>query len=216
MQRVGVISDTHGLVRPEAARALHGCDSIIHAGDVTDPEVLETLRAIAPLTAVRGNNDRGAWAAGLATSELMRIEDVHIYVIHDLQEIEIDPPRANEVLVTWKAAGLCHSDEHMVTGDMVPPDEAPEDTATPVTTNPTTDASAAPRLNSFLIGDRSSLAPAWGAHAHLGATLPVPAALGEPPIRGWCSEVPTPLGHGQTSTNKSLPSASASRRRSPA
>jgi uncharacterized protein len=62
---VGVISDTHGLIRPEALAAMHGADHIVHAGDVGGPEVLAALRAIAPLTAVRGNNDTGAWATGL-------------------------------------------------------------------------------------------------------------------------------------------------------
>jgi putative phosphoesterase len=99
MQRIGVISDTHGLVRPEALEHLRGCDSIIHAGDVTDAVVLEAMRAIAPLTVVRGNNDRGPWASQLPTSELVRVEDVHIYVIHDLHEIDIDPVAAGVSVV---------------------------------------------------------------------------------------------------------------------
>jgi putative phosphoesterase len=65
MKRVGVISDTHGLLRPEAAAFLRGSDFLIHAGDIGDAEILKTLAAIAPITAVRGNNDKGPWAASL-------------------------------------------------------------------------------------------------------------------------------------------------------
>ena len=69
MPRIGVISDTHGLVRPQALRALRGVDLIVHAGDVGTPEVLDALRAIAPVVAVRGNNDRGRWANALAETK---------------------------------------------------------------------------------------------------------------------------------------------------
>src|SRR5882762_4041832 len=71
MPRIGVISDTHGLVRPEALRALAGADLIVHAGDVGAPEVLDALRAVAPVVAVRGNNDRGRWARALAETEVV-------------------------------------------------------------------------------------------------------------------------------------------------
>ena len=91
MLRIGLISDTHGLLRPEVLDFLRGSDHIVHGGDVCDAGVLEKLRAIAPLTAVRGNNDRGAWAAGLRESELVRLGDVFLYAIHDLAEIDIEP-----------------------------------------------------------------------------------------------------------------------------
>jgi len=83
MPRIGVISDTHGLVRPEALRALAGADLIVHAGDVGTPEVLEALRAVAPVVAVRGNNDRGRWARALAETEVVERSGRSLYVLHD-------------------------------------------------------------------------------------------------------------------------------------
>ena len=89
--RIGLISDTHGLLRPEVLDFLRGSDHIVHGGDVCDPSVLEALRAVAPLTAVRGNNDRGAWAESLRESELVRLGEIFLYAIHDLAEIDIEP-----------------------------------------------------------------------------------------------------------------------------
>ena len=97
--RIGLISDTHGLLRPEVLDFLRGSDHIVHGGDVCDAAVLEKLRAIAPVTAVRGNNDRGAWAAGLRESELVRLGDVFLYAIHDLAEIDIEPRAAGVQVV---------------------------------------------------------------------------------------------------------------------
>jgi hypothetical protein len=88
---VGVISDTHGLVRPQALAALAGVDAIIHAGDVGAPEVLEALRRIAPVTAVRGNNDRAPWADALPETAVLDVGAAHLYVLHDRQELAIDP-----------------------------------------------------------------------------------------------------------------------------
>jgi putative phosphoesterase len=91
-RRIGVISDTHGLLRPEAVAALAGVERIIHAGDIGGPEILASLAAIAPLTAVRGNNDRGAWASALAATEVVDAGDgILIYVIHDAGELDLDP-----------------------------------------------------------------------------------------------------------------------------
>lgn len=92
--RVGLISDTHGLLRPEALAFLQGCDHIIHAGDICDPSVLHSLSRLAPLTAVRGNNDKGSWASALAETELVQLGDAYIYVIHDLAHLHIDPAAA--------------------------------------------------------------------------------------------------------------------------
>ena len=89
--RVGLISDTHGLLRPEALDFLRGSDHIIHAGDITGPEILPPLEAIAPLTVVRGNNDRGAWGKSLPETAVLQLGPVAIYVIHDLKELPIDP-----------------------------------------------------------------------------------------------------------------------------
>jgi uncharacterized protein len=92
--RVGLISDTHGLLRPEVTVFLRGSDFIVHGGDICDPAILDELRALAPVTAVRGNNDRGAWAEGLAETEWLRVGEVTIYAIHDLSQLDIDPQAA--------------------------------------------------------------------------------------------------------------------------
>jgi putative phosphoesterase len=94
MPRIGVISDTHGLVRPQALRALRGADLIVHAGDVGTPEVLDALRAIAPVVAVRGNNDRGRWANALAETEVVKQSGRALYVLHDVNELDVDPRAA--------------------------------------------------------------------------------------------------------------------------
>ena len=91
---VGVISDTHGRLRPEAVVALRGVDAIVHAGDIGTPDVLERLGAIAPVTAVRGNNDRGAWAEKLPSTQVLEIGGVLLYVLHDVKELGLDPRTA--------------------------------------------------------------------------------------------------------------------------
>jgi hypothetical protein len=94
MPRIGVISDTHGLVRPEALRALRGSDLIVHAGDIGAPEVLETLRTIAPVVAIRGNNDRAPWARDLPDTEVVERAGHSLYVLHDVHELDLDPRAA--------------------------------------------------------------------------------------------------------------------------
>jgi putative phosphoesterase len=89
--RVGLISDTHGLLRPEAVSRLRGCKLIIHGGDIGGVQILDELASLAPVTAVRGNNDVGAWAQRLKETELIRVGGVFLYVIHDLKEMELDP-----------------------------------------------------------------------------------------------------------------------------
>jgi putative phosphoesterase len=89
--RVGVLSDTHGLLRPEACDALRDSALIVHAGDVGSPEVLERHRAIAPTTAVRGNNDRGGWARALPLTEVVEAGAVSLYVLHELADLDLDP-----------------------------------------------------------------------------------------------------------------------------
>lgn len=101
MIRVGLISDTHGLMRPEALQALAGVAHIVHAGDIGTAEILEQLRAIAPVTAVRGNNDKGAWAKGIAEHEVVQIGGKSLYVLHDLKELDLDPTASGfSVVVT--------------------------------------------------------------------------------------------------------------------
>lgn len=92
--RVGLISDTHGLIREEAMSALAGCAHIIHAGDIVKPEILDKLREVAPLTAVRGNNDKGDWARSLPEYEVVEFSQVLVYVRHDRSELDIDPSAA--------------------------------------------------------------------------------------------------------------------------
>jgi len=92
--RIGLISDTHGLLRPEALQALAGVEHIIHAGDVGAAEVIESLRGIAPIDAVRGNNDKGPWAKELHPWLALEFGGVGIYVLHDVTELEVDPAAA--------------------------------------------------------------------------------------------------------------------------
>jgi putative phosphoesterase len=94
MLRIGLISDTHGLLRPEAIAFLKGSDFIVHGGDIGNAGILEALAAIAPLTVVRGNNDREPWAEAIAETELVKFGGVHLYAIHDLAQLDIDPPAA--------------------------------------------------------------------------------------------------------------------------
>lgn len=89
--RIGVISDTHGLLRPEALAALQGCERIIHAGDIGKPEVLDGLRALAPLDAIRGNVDSGDWAVAIPERLDLQIGGLRIHVIHDVKTMAIDP-----------------------------------------------------------------------------------------------------------------------------
>jgi hypothetical protein len=91
---IGVISDTHGLLRPEAVQALAGSELIIHAGDVGSPGILEALQAVAPVQAVRGNTDRGAWARKLPDREVVQVGGVLLYVLHNLYELDLDPVAA--------------------------------------------------------------------------------------------------------------------------
>jgi putative phosphoesterase len=99
MPRIGLISDTHGLLRPEAVTALRGCEHIVHAGDIMGARILEDLSILAPVTAVRGNNDRGAWADALPQTQMLQIGRVCILVIHDLKELDIDPVGADVQVV---------------------------------------------------------------------------------------------------------------------
>ena len=91
---IGVISDTHGLLRPAAVKALRGSELIIHAGDIGTPQILEALHAIAPVIAVRGNNDRGEWARSLSDTEVVEAGTVTLYVLHNIKELDIDPVAA--------------------------------------------------------------------------------------------------------------------------
>jgi putative phosphoesterase len=98
MLRIGLVSDTHNLLRPEVLAFLRGSDHIVHAGDICGPQVLEALAALAPLTVVRGNNDRGAWAQALPESATLRLGGVLLHVVHDLHDLHL--PAGARVVVT--------------------------------------------------------------------------------------------------------------------
>jgi putative phosphoesterase len=98
---VGVISDTHGLLRPQAVEALRGSDVIIHAGDVGNAAIIDKLGHLAPTFAVRGNIDRGDWAAALPATQLVEIGGLTLYVLHDIAELDLDPPTAGFAAVVF-------------------------------------------------------------------------------------------------------------------
>ncbi len=102
---IGVIADTHGLLRPEAVDALAGVDLVVHAGDVGDAAVLERLRALAPVRAVRGNNDVGRWARALPETDVVEAGGRALYVLHDLETLDLDPRAAGFAAVV---AGHSH------------------------------------------------------------------------------------------------------------
>ena len=92
--KIGVISDTHGLLRPEALQMLSGSDFIIHAGDIGDPAIIDKLAQIAPVTAVRGNVDREKWARKIPETNVLEVEGISLYVLHDLQQLDLKPEAA--------------------------------------------------------------------------------------------------------------------------
>ncbi len=94
MTTIGVISDTHGLLRPEALAALQGSNFIVHAGDIGDPAILDKLNEIAPVTAVRGNVDHGVWAEKIPQTNVLEVEGISIYVLHILDELDLKPEAA--------------------------------------------------------------------------------------------------------------------------
>ncbi len=98
---VGVIADTHGLLRPEALEALQGVDFIIHAGDICDPEILHQLGIIAPVTAVLGNMDWGRWTEGLPRTGVLEVGDTTFYVLHDREALDLDPGGAGFSAVVY-------------------------------------------------------------------------------------------------------------------
>jgi putative phosphoesterase len=103
---IGVISDTHGLLRPQALAALEGVELIIHAGDIGDPRILKKLERLAPVHAVRGNTDRGDWAAHLPQSRVVEVGGVLLYVLHELFCLDLDPAAAGLAAVIF---GHTHS-----------------------------------------------------------------------------------------------------------
>jgi putative phosphoesterase len=103
---IGVISDTHGLLRPQALEALRGVELIIHAGDIGGPEILTALEGIAPVFPVRGNTDRGGWAGQLPRTRVVEVGESHLYVLHELFTLDLDPAAAGLAAVIF---GHSHS-----------------------------------------------------------------------------------------------------------
>ena len=119
-QMIGLISDTHGLLRPQALRALRGSDLIVHAGDVGKPEVLDALKNLAPVTAVSGNIEQGphaaAWARALPQTAIVEAGQVTIYVLHDLHQLDLDPRAAGFHIVV---SGHSHKPLRQVTAGVL-------------------------------------------------------------------------------------------------
>lgn len=112
---LGLISDTHGLLREEAVRALHGSDLILHAGDVGGPGILEALRAVAPVVAVRGNIDTDPWGQTLPLTELVQAGVVPIYMVHILQDLDVNPPAAGfHIVVSGHSHKPMQTEKHGV------------------------------------------------------------------------------------------------------
>jgi putative phosphoesterase len=109
MFSIGVISDTHGLLRPEALAALRGSRQIIHAGDIGAAEILEQLSALAPVTAIRGNVDKQAWARTLPQTEVLEVAGISIYILHDLAQLDLKPEAAGFRVVV---SGHSHTPKH--------------------------------------------------------------------------------------------------------
>jgi uncharacterized protein len=106
---IGVISDTHGLLRPEVVELLRGSEHIIHAGDIGSPEIVPALEKIAPVTAIRGNVDTQAWSRRFAETEVVELEGLHIYVIHDAHALDLNPRAAGFAAVI---SGHSHQPKH--------------------------------------------------------------------------------------------------------
>ncbi len=105
---IGILSDTHGLVRPEVEALLSGCNQILHAGDIGDRHVLNRLERIAPVVAVRGNMDTGSWSHPLPVKEMVAIEGIFFYILHDLQHLDVEPLAAGIQVVV---SGHTHQPE---------------------------------------------------------------------------------------------------------
>ena len=109
--RIGLISDTHGLLRPEALDALQGVERILHAGDVGRPEVLEQLRAVAPVTAVRGNVDHGSWAEALPMTAEIELAGCWFHLLHRIEDLDLDPAAAGFHVVLYGHSHKPHHEE---------------------------------------------------------------------------------------------------------
>jgi putative phosphoesterase len=130
---LGVISDTHGLLRPEAVSALAGVELIIHAGDVGNPQILDALAKIAPVHAVRGNTDRGDWAADLPHTRIVEVGGVLIYVLHELFTLDLDPAPAGIAAIIFGHSHQPHLERKNGTLYLNPGSAGPKRFTLPVT-----------------------------------------------------------------------------------
>jgi hypothetical protein len=108
---IGIISDTHGLVRPEVIEALRGAELIIHAGDIGNADVLKTLERVAPVVAVRGNNDHGSWAERIPLTNVVEHRSYFLYVLHELDHLDLDP-------VASEMAAVIYGHSHRASAEM--------------------------------------------------------------------------------------------------
>ena len=130
---IGVISDTHGLLRPETLNALQGSNLIIHAGDIGTPEVITELKTIAPVIAIRGNNDRGRWATMIPTTQSTTIGEHHIFVIHDVRQLKINPIHSQYTVIISGHSHKPTVTEHNGTGFLNPGSAGPRRFSLPTT-----------------------------------------------------------------------------------
>ena len=156
---IGVISDTHGLLRPEALTALRGVDHILHAGDVGDPAILDALRAIAPVTAIRGNIDVSGACARLPATELVELGGHSIYMLHNLSQLDLDPKAAGISVVVSGHSHQSRIDRHKGVLYFNPGSAGPRRFSLPVSLGllEITASQIAPRLTDLLAtGDASA------------------------------------------------------------
>ncbi len=130
---IGVISDTHGLLRPQAVAALQGVELIIHAGDIGGPEILAALEAIAPVQAVKGNMDKGGWARRLPQTRVVEVGGRHLYVLHNLYELDLTPAAAGLTAVIFGHSHRPHSERKDGVLYLNPGSAGPRRFALPVT-----------------------------------------------------------------------------------
>ncbi len=130
---IGVISDTHGLLRPQAVAVLQGVELIIHAGDIGGPEILAALEKIAPVQAVRGNMDKGGWARKLPQTRVVEVGGRHLYVLHNLYELDLTPAAAGLTAVIFGHSHRPHSERKDGVLYLNPGSAGPRRFALPVT-----------------------------------------------------------------------------------
>jgi putative phosphoesterase len=170
--RVGLISDTHGLIRPQALAALRGCEAIVHAGDIGTREVIDALAALAPVTAVRGNNDIAAWARGIPEVARLEVGGVRILVIHILAELDLAAARAEADVVVCGHSHRPAVEERAGVLVVNPGSAGPRRFTLPVTVAHLEIADGAPRATIVPLATPPSRTPARTRSARRGSAPP--------------------------------------------